>query len=152
MRTTSDTAVLRKPFSSIEVPIAAFRRWRWPAGRGRPDSSGGAAVAAAGTLPAELAADDDARAASRDHRDVALPRRLGRRVGRLQIAARDDRAQHDALLGHSKRRAETAAYAASERDPRVGPRFAPQEALGTEGVGLWIDVLAMVERHDAHGD
>src|SRR2546421_9892295 len=120
MRTTSDTAVLRKPFSSTEIPIAAISRSRWPVGGRAVASLVGAAVAPADTLLNELAAHDHARAAAGDHRDIALPRLLGGRLGRLQIGAGDDRAQHDAPPGHRPRRTETAGKSASRRAPTAG--------------------------------
>src|SRR2546430_4401690 len=104
MRTMSDTAVLRKPFSSTEIPIAAISRSWWPVGGRAVASLVGAAVAPADTLLNELAAHDHARAAAGNHRDIALPRLLGRPLGRLQIGTGDERAQHHALHGPRKRR------------------------------------------------
>src|SRR5438132_8027330 len=168
MRTTSATAVLRNPFSSIEAAIAARSRSRCASTReasapgaatsgvAAPGAGGSprrAAVAGAGTLGGgALAANDDARAVARDHRDVALTRAFGRRVGRLEVDALHDRAQHDTLLGHRKRRAEAAADASAEGDPRVGARLVSEEALGAEGMRFGIHVLAVVKREDAHGD
>ena len=82
--------------------------------------------------------DDDPTAPVRDHRHVALARTLGLWVGRDQVGARGDRAQHHALLGHRQRGAEAAPDAAAERDPRVRAGLVVEEPLGAEGVGLGV--------------
>src|SRR4051794_9751224 len=88
---------------------------------------GGATAGASATLMMRVwstrlvsRGDDDACPVLGDHRHVALARVLGRRVRRGEVDAPGDRAQDDLLLDHRQGRAQAAADAAAERDPRVG--------------------------------
>jgi hypothetical protein len=48
--------------------------------------------------------------------------------------------------------AEAAADAAAERDPRLEVSGPPEEALGTEGQGLRVEIGAAMEEHDARAE
>src|ERR1700744_1437105 len=57
-----------------------------------------------------------------------------------------------ALLGHRQGGAEAAADATAEGDPVVGAGLAAEPALGAEGEGVGVDVLAVVDEEDRHRD
>ena len=106
-----------------------------------------------GAVPGSAArADDDARAARRDHRHVAVQGALGRRVLDFEVEPPRRRLEDDALLGHRQRRAQAAADAAAEGDPLVGPRLAVEPALGLELERFRVEVLAVVQEQDADQD
>ena len=81
-----------------------------------------------------------------------MNRPLGSAVLGLQVQAPGHRLEHDPLLGHRQRRAQTAPDAAAEGDPLVGPGLVPQPALGPEGEWLRVEIVAVVQQQDAHGD
>jgi hypothetical protein len=97
-------------------------------------------------------AQDDAAAAGRDHRHVAVQGVLGGGVVGLEVEAAGHRLEDDTHLGHCQGGAEAAADAAAEGDPLIGAGLAAEPALGAELEGLGVEVLAVVDEEDAHRD
>src|ERR1700761_952143 len=85
--------------------------------------------------PADLG-EDDLGVAARRLGDRAAVVALRRRVGRPQLAPRDQLFEHDRHLLLGEGGAEAAAHAAAERDPGVGAGRRLEEALGTEAIRL----------------
>src|SRR5437763_11396055 len=83
---------------------------------------------------------------------VARPDPLRAGIVRPQIGPLDDRLQHHPHLVLGEGRTEAAAYAATERDPRVVVGLAVEEALGAELARLGEEVLAVVQRADRRQD
>ena len=146
----------RRPLRHLRRPRARGGRRRPgrlppppPASRRRADTRRMRAMAV-GQLVTR--ADDDAAAARRDHRHVAVQGALGLRVRGDEVEAAGGRLEDDALLGHRQRRAEAAADAAAEGQPLVGAGLAVVPALGPELEGVLVEVLAVVEEEDADQD
>ena len=104
---TTSRAARAPPAATCPTSPMCCRRAGRPAGAGSGRELG----------RARSARHHDLRALRGDHRDVAVPRPLGARVGRRQVGAPGDRLEHHALLGHGQRGAQAAADAAAERDP-----------------------------------
>ena len=90
-----------------------------------------------------------ARRGPRDERDAAPASRLGARV-RRRLSSRRARITLSTwrISKLRERRAEAAAHAAAERDPRVGLGLGVQEALGPERERVGVEVGAAVHERD----
>ncbi len=98
------------------------------------------------------AAQDDPAAARGDHRHVAVQGMLGLGLCGLEVEAPGGRLQYDAHLGHRQGSAEAAADAAAEGDPLISARFAAEPALWAELERFGVEVLAVMDKQDAHPD
>src|SRR5436853_6305297 len=77
--------------------------------------------------------------------DVAPLRDLDALAAVAQLAAAEQGAEDDLQLQHREAGAEAAAAAAAEGDPAVGAGGGVEEALGTEGVGLGVDLRVVMD-------
>ena len=119
------------------------RRGAGDVGAQRPVGTGRSRRAGAARRATMIAA-----VAARDERDRAAARALARADGRELVDRCGDRAQHGLHLEQREARAEAAAHAAAERDPRVGAGGLLEEALGPERERVRVDVLARVHQQD----